>query len=523
MNAIILSAGFGIRCAPLTYHTPKGLLKINNKPLIEHAIERLHEKGIHEIIIIVGYKKEMFKYLAKQYGVKLVYNPEYSSKNTLSSLCCVLDYINSTYIIVSDNFATTNLYNTKETTAWTSCVYVDGETDEWCLSADETNRVTSLVIGGRDSFIMIGPAYFSPEFSKKIKPLFIKYNEGDEYSHYYWEDVLRHHLDVLPIYLNDHTGKVFDFDDLDELRKYDAYYQGEINYPILRRISSFFDVPMRHIYGIKPLKEGMTNDSFYFTVQGKGEYIYRVPGVGSEKLINRKNEYEVYKAISDLKISDKVLYFESGHKISEFIPNAKNCDPQNLEDIRKCMKILKNFHEKRLSVEHTFNLYERIEFYESLWRSNGCSSDYLSTREKIFKLRHYLENCEKDWTLCHIDSVSTNFLIHGDEVSLIDWEYAGMQDPHVDIAFFISYCPFSYEQANEVIDSYFLYDCGHSVRKKIYGYIAVIGFLWFNWCEFTRHIKGVKHGEYALLQYKYAQEYYEFFINMDDESRISNE
>ena len=59
-NAIILAAGFGSRFVPLTYETPKGLLKVYGQPMIERQIEQLLEKGITEIIIVVGYMKENF-------------------------------------------------------------------------------------------------------------------------------------------------------------------------------------------------------------------------------------------------------------------------------------------------------------------------------------------------------------------------------------------------------------------------------------------------------------------------------
>lgn len=62
-NAIILAAGFGSRCVPLTYETPKGLLKVKGKPMMERQMEQLKEKGIEEIIIVVGYLKEAFDYL----------------------------------------------------------------------------------------------------------------------------------------------------------------------------------------------------------------------------------------------------------------------------------------------------------------------------------------------------------------------------------------------------------------------------------------------------------------------------
>jgi L-glutamine-phosphate cytidylyltransferase len=73
MRAILLAAGMGTRLRPLTLETPKSLIQVNGKPLLERQIEFLKEKGINEIIIVSGYLKEKFEYLIDKYEVKLVY------------------------------------------------------------------------------------------------------------------------------------------------------------------------------------------------------------------------------------------------------------------------------------------------------------------------------------------------------------------------------------------------------------------------------------------------------------------
>ena len=86
MRAILLAAGMGTRLRPLTLDTPKSLVKVNGKPMLERQIEFLHEKGIKEIIVVTGYLKDKFNYLEDKYGVKLVHNDKFDIYN-----------INSTY------------------------------------------------------------------------------------------------------------------------------------------------------------------------------------------------------------------------------------------------------------------------------------------------------------------------------------------------------------------------------------------------------------------------------------------
>ena len=83
-GAVITAAGFGSRFVPLTFETPKGLLEVFGERMIERQIKQLHEAGITDITIIVGYLKEKFEYLIDKYQVKLLYNPEYATKNNLA-------------------------------------------------------------------------------------------------------------------------------------------------------------------------------------------------------------------------------------------------------------------------------------------------------------------------------------------------------------------------------------------------------------------------------------------------------
>ena len=95
----------------------------------------------------------------------------------------------------------------------------------------------------------------------------------------------------------------------------------------------------------------------------------------------------------------------------------------------------------------------------------------------------------------------------GELLQLTDWEYAGMQDPHVDIAMFCIYCLYNRQQCDRLIDLYFDGKCDLTTRIKIYIYIAMCGLLWSNWCEYKRKL-GVEFGEYSLRQYRYAKDFY---------------
>lgn len=228
----------------------------------------------------------------------------------------------------------------------------------------------------------------------------------------------------------------------------------------------------------------------------------------------------MYKIISPLKICDDIVYFnpDDGHKISRYIEGARVCDPMNFSDIKACMRRLREFHNLKLRVDHTFDVFERIEFYENLWnKKESCFGDYQTTKTNVMQMKRFIGSLEKECILAHIDAVPDNFLFvkegGKERIALIDWEYAGMQDPHMDIAMFAVYSSYNRGQIEALIDCYFTEGCPVNVRKKIYAYIAMCGLLWSNWCEYKRQL-GVEFGEYALWQYRYAKDYYEVFAGV---------
>ena len=90
-NAILLAAGMSSRFLPLSLERPKGLLTVKGERMIERQIRQLREAGIRDITVVLGYMHEKFEYLKDQYGVRLVVNEEYLTKNNTSSLMLTLD------------------------------------------------------------------------------------------------------------------------------------------------------------------------------------------------------------------------------------------------------------------------------------------------------------------------------------------------------------------------------------------------------------------------------------------------
>lgn len=511
-NAIIIAAGFGSRFVPLTFEMPKGLLEVFGERMIERQIKQLHQAGIYNITIMVGYLKEKFDYLIDKYNVKLIYNPEYSKKNTLATLYHCRHLLDNTYILSSDHWMKENIFHAYEPESWYSSVYMNGKTSEWCLKEDKKGRITQIDIGGCDSYVMYGPVYFDRTFSQKFVPLLEEFYHRPGTENFYWEHILIHNLNSLVMYLyKQPENTVYEFENLEELRQFDTKYQNHSENEALEHIASIFQIPESQITGIRCLKSGMTNKSFLFTVDQK-DYIFRVPGPGTEELINRCQEKTVYEAIKDLHLSDTIIHFDgkTGYKISRYYKDSRNCDPENNAEVDACMKVLSKFHQSGIQVAHSFDLRERIQFYETLCNQHHAIQfeDYNEVRPNMQILLDWLDNLNIPKVLAHIDSVFANFLILSDNsIRLIDWEYAGMADPLIDPAMFAIYAYYDETQTDRLLKSYLGRPPVLQETFRYYSYIALSGFLWALWAEYKIAL-GEEFGEYTLKMYRYAKTYY---------------
>lgn len=512
-RAIILAAGFGMRMVPINTETSKGLLEVNSEPLIERIIKQLHEVNIKEIYVVVGYMKEKYEYLIDEFGVELVINPEYARKNNLHSLRLVKEHLENAYVIPCDIWCRNNPFHHHEFYSWYMVTdAMDGE------STVRVNRKMELVnvpdkSGGN---MMIGICYLVKKDADIVKSRIEELCSNQRFDGSFWEETLFNKDRMIVAAHVVHSTDVIEINTYEQLREIDNK-SDQLRTDAIHNICNALNVKSEEVVNIAALKKGMTNRSFLFSCKGK-KYIMRIPGEGTNQLINRYQEAYVYSTIAGKHLCDDIVYInqDNGYKITEYMDGARVCDPLKYDDVRKCMKRLREFHEMKLKVNHEFDIFGQIEFYEKLW--NGVPSvykDYEKTKENVFSLRTYIDAHIRERVLTHIDAVPDNFLFvkkeTKEDIFLIDWEYAGMQDPHVDVAMFCIYSLYNRQQVDWLIDTYFTEGCDNETKIKIYCYIAACGLLWSNWCEYKRNL-GIEFGEYSLRQYRYAKDYYRIAV-----------
>ncbi len=454
--------------------------------------------------------KESYEYLIDKYGVKLIVNPEYMEKNNLFSLYRAEDYLKNTYIVPCDVWCKENPFLEQSDSSWYMVSDMVDDDSVFRVNRKREISVTSLQKAGNG---MIGIAYLTEEDTEKLRHNMRKLVESGEHDDSFWEDALiEGERFALPARMVS-AADVFEINTYEQLRELDAD-SDHLRSSALALIADVLHADQMEITDITVLKKGMTNRSFLFSCRGE-RYIMRIPGEGTDQLINRREEAEVYNLINGKGICDEIIYINpnNGYKITKYLPDPRVCDADNIRDLERCMEKLRGFHSQELTVGHTFDIFGKINYYESLWQhERSIYRDYTETKANVLRLKAFIESQSIKQTLTHIDAVPDNFLFYPDEqgeeqIRLIDWEYAGMQDPHVDIAMFCIYALYDRAQTDRLIDIYFQNCCPENVRTKIYCYIAACGLLWSNWCEYKLDL-GVEFGEYSLCQYRYAKEYF---------------
>ena len=224
-NAVILAAGKSKRFKPISDYCPKGLSIVKGEVLVERQIKQLQAVGISDITLVVGYKKEMFFYLADKYNVKIVVNEQYDTQDNVSSLRLVLDQLDNTYICSVDNYYPENLFNTYEYRGFYSTIYVENNSDEWVVRTDEAGLINDVNIGAPSGHIMLGFVYFDREFSENFRRVIHDVEGIDEYNHHVWEYLYMKYLDTLKLEIKEFdTNSILEFDTIDDAINFDESF-----------------------------------------------------------------------------------------------------------------------------------------------------------------------------------------------------------------------------------------------------------------------------------------------------------
>lgn len=225
-RAIFLAAGFGSRLVPITLNTPKPLVLVNGKRIIETLLDAVVKAEIKEIYIVTGYLSEQFEILKKKYPqIKFIENNMYNEANNISSAYLVRNLIKNAYVLESDLY----LYNPKlirkyEYHSNFLGYYVD-RSDDWCIEV-KNGIITKEKVGGINCYQMVGISYYDENDGQNIEKDMEEVFKSPGGKEKYWEQVI---LDVCKknynIYLREcQKEDIIEIDTFNELKAIDPTY-----------------------------------------------------------------------------------------------------------------------------------------------------------------------------------------------------------------------------------------------------------------------------------------------------------
>ncbi len=227
-KAIIVAAGEGKRLRPVSYETPKPLVTVNGKRIIDSIIDCLYLNQITEIYIVVGYKKELFNTLKDKYpSIHLIENPYFDKCNNISSLYVAREFLGNCLILDGDQLINNSkvldpiIHHSGYSALWT-----ESETSEWLMQTRDDLVVSCSRNGGKIGWQLFSISRWNKEDGSRLgKHLELEFMENHN-DQIYWDDIpMFIHADeyLLGVY-EINKGDVIEIDNLDELIALDQSY-----------------------------------------------------------------------------------------------------------------------------------------------------------------------------------------------------------------------------------------------------------------------------------------------------------
>lgn len=187
---------------------------------------------------------------------------------------------------------------------------------------------------------------------------------------------------------------------------------------------------------ISPVSEGLNNDSFKFRVNGE-YYIYRHPGINASGVIDRKKEAKALRVAKELGIDETLIFIDEdeGWKISAFIRTTEPFSFANERHVAMLAEKLRILHDSKIQVGSKFDYAAEAEKILEILKDTDPEAyeECLEDRKAMQPVFDYLAGDRWQVSLCHNDIYEPNILVAGDDLHLIDWEFARDCDIGFDI------------------------------------------------------------------------------------------
>ena len=489
--------------------------------LLHRIVSLLQEMEFDTIVVIIGFCADQFLAF-KEKGVQLVNNERYIYTSSMASLALAAPYVKEDFLLIeSDVLCEKRLLTQLVSTSKKNCLTLVNECGNGDEALVETDGDFIVKISkdvhqlNRIDGEMVGVSKISLETYKKMLVKW-EFNSNLKLNYEYL------FLDCTEKYERQYI-KIPDLVWCEVDNAADFAYLKEVLYPKLCRKENPFDYQniVFHLKTIFPEQNfestlvvdqigGMTNRNFKVSFDGNN-YVFRIPGNGTEGMVERKNEEVNTLLTYRMGISPEILYFNenTGIKLTRFIDGAETLTPatiQRYEHIIQIADIFRTLHGSSVRLNNDFNVFREIISYEHLLDKAGAKmyDGYEKYRGQIFSLQERLNTLGVELKPCHNDLVAENFIkdIHG-KIYLIDWEYSGMNDPMWDFAALFLESNFTETNRMLLLEHYLGGPVNDVIKEKILIYQILMDVLWSIW-TCIKEAQGDDFGTYGIDRYNRA-------------------
>lgn len=188
-RAIFIAAGFGSRLVPITFNTPKPLVRVHGIRIIDRLIDACLEAGINEIVIVRGYLAEQFDQLLYKYPmIKFLENPIFNESNNISSSLVARYLLSNAYVFEADLLISNPKIIKKYHYASDFLAIKKDRTDDWCFEVKD-GIITEEKVGGTDCWQMVGISYWNEADGHKLSQDIADVYASPGGKERYWEQV----------------------------------------------------------------------------------------------------------------------------------------------------------------------------------------------------------------------------------------------------------------------------------------------------------------------------------------------
>lgn len=253
---------------------------------------------------------------------------------------------------------------------------------------------------------------------------------------------------------------------------------------------------------------GMTNHTYAVEVKGR-KFLFRLPGEGTEQLINRWDEKVSSELASKIGVDAELVYFnaETGVKVSSYIDGAETMSPQSMcetKNLKEAAELFRILHTCEQDTKVPFEVFEMAEGYEKIILEHGVElyTDYVDVRKSVMDIKREMDlyPCRK--VPCHNDPLCENWVRGTERMYLVDWEYAGMNDPMWDLADLSIEAGYGDKEDELLLEVYLNGRIGKEEKLRFYANKIYLDFLWSLWGKTRVPYDGDEMEQYAFARYQ---------------------